>query len=74
MRGQQTKMGDLQNDLQAAAFKTIAAQRMDSAAYNSLALNIQNVNLSKDYPLTSFIKDYERYQAQQNRAAGVRTL
>jgi hypothetical protein len=62
---------DLQGDLRQAGMKTIAAQRGDDASYNSLSLNIQNVNLSKDYPLTSFVKDYEKYQAQQNRSGGV---
>jgi hypothetical protein len=62
---------DLQGDLRQAGMKTIAAQRGDDASYSSLSLNIQNVNLSKDYPVDAFLKDYEKYQAQQNRSGGV---
>jgi hypothetical protein len=66
-----SKKSDLQGDLRTAGMKTIAALRGDDASYNSLSLNIQNVNLSKDYPVDAFLKDYEKYQAQQNRSSGV---
>lgn len=67
-----TERQDLMGDLSTAGARAIAIQRGDTAT-GDFVMNIDNVNLSKDYPVDKFIKDYEAYAAQQRRQAGVRT-
>jgi len=67
------ELSDLGGDLQTAAYRTIAAQRGDTDMSSSLSLSIENVNLSKDYPIEQFIKGYESYVSQQRRQKGVRS-
>jgi hypothetical protein len=69
----QGKEEDLGGELKQAAFKVIATKNKDKDALSALSLNIQNVNLSKDYPIEKFIKDYENYMTTTKKQQGVRT-